>query len=112
MDVGYSTAGTRASAAMAARESGGARGRYGAKAASYAMHDEIIQVGVHIAAMAAADNAATVMAMPARKWRWAMASPCRVGMRAVSRQLRHATMAVAVVAARKSACDACTGAML
>ena len=34
---------------------------------SYAIHDEIIQVGIHIAMIATADNTATIIATPARK---------------------------------------------
>jgi len=33
----------------------------------YAMHDEIIQVAIHIATIATADNTATIIATPARK---------------------------------------------
>ena len=58
---------TPAACGVAGVRERGARREQRKGQASYAMHDEIIQVGIHIAMIASADNTATIIATPARK---------------------------------------------
>ena len=63
----------------------------------YAIHDDSIQTGIHIAAIASADKIADAIATPARKLIWTSASA-----RSVRRHSRNTKIAAATVAARNT----------